>query len=321
MANLSLAGIKGLNPVLTQYMQDYIPPDAVCDKLFPVINLQKTKGQIPQAVQREYMRTPSTKRGNLTPATTANKTYTLADYEMFKYSLAYDYSKDDLDEGKALGGVFSDMPLMYTKMLRNQMQLDREKRCYAEVIAEATAGSLSGNQWNSGSGVTIRADIYQNRDFIRLGKAASTLGIGKFPNLMIMSRTVADVALNDSTFIAYLDKQTNVAILDETTRINVFSKWTGIPNVIIAEMPEMQVVEGQSDSVAVDIWSDTVVLAYVEALGAFTGFGHGYTFRKNQYVREFELLKEEGYRVELNMFETFEIIKPEAIVAIQNVLG
>jgi hypothetical protein len=320
MSNLSLQGIKNLNPVLTQYFQTYIPPESVAEKLFPVIDLRKTKGQIPQSVQREFLRTPNTKRANLAKATEVNNTYALANYEMHKYALSKKYSQDDLDEGKALGGIFSDMPKLWTTNLRNMMELDREKRAYDNVIANATAGALLGNKWDSATGVTIQKDLFYNRNFIRLGKSGSTVGIGKMPNTMIMSRTVADVALIDPTFQAYLKAQTTVAILDEGQKLDAFRKWTGIPNIHIAEQIEMQVVEGQADNVATDVWSDTVVLAYVEPIGQYTGFGHGFTFRKNIYVRNFELVEEEGFKTEMNMYEEFGIIKAEAIVAIQNVL-
>lgn len=309
MATLNLAGLQSQNTLATQYLQTWKPPKTgFADDLFPMLdNLKKTKGDVPYIDPAEFLRYEDTERGNLAKANEITFDWSTNSYQMKKWSEAVPYSEDDVEEGQGLGGVFSNLPLLYSKLLRTRFEVARQVRAAAEVTANATAGALSGNAWDSASGVTIKADIDGWLEQVRLAN-------GMKPNRMYLSEKTARVMFRDPTFTDYVKAQTSIAVLTRQQKLELAQQWLDIPKIFVDEGVYQPAIEGQTPTTLVDILGKLCIIAYVENLSSFGGIGHGMTFRKRLYTRTIRLEEREGLKTELNVYEIQKILNAASIV-------
>lgn len=310
---LRLAGLKNINNFLTQYLQTFKPEELACDKIFPMVPTD-ADGKIPQLVTANLTRRINALRGNDNKTNIIELLWDWKAFETHEYSVGTFITARDKARAAHIGGVFKDLALMKTKTCRILIDLDRENRAYDEVAANATAGTREGNQWNAASGVKIEEDIKKQSNVIRGN-------VGKRANLMVISRLLAEAAFRNADFRAFYKDMSSVAILTEEQKLETLAKWSGIPNIFIAEMVQQPNIEGQTPTTMVDVWGDRLVIAYVETLGSWSGLSHGFTFRHRQYARQYEIPERNGTQVEANLDEEVKIINPGAIVQVPDMLA
>lgn len=320
MADWSSLSLQNINTNLTELLLTFKPAPNMADFLFPIYETQKLKGDINIMDIGQFLRQRDLKRANLAPANEYNNTFTTHTYQQYKYGAKYMYSQDDLMVAQQLGGVFGQLAQQKTYALYTIFQQDRELRAYTAAASGATSSALSGNKWDNSGDVLLDIQTAGNR--MRLGTGSGNAGIARYPNKMGFGRTVWNTIVRNSTYRAYLQAMFSVAILNETNKLDAFKMWTALPieEIFIADMTTNTTVEGQTLNASTDMWGDEVFLGYIIPPGAYTGYTGAATFRSRMYVREYEDVVREGFAIEMNIYETTDVVHAPGLVMIPNVL-
>lgn len=317
MAQFALPGMQTLNTTITRFLQGYRAPRRATDILFPITPMNQEKGDILTENIAEITRVYDTLRANGDPSNTITRTFSTNGFDMAAHSLNMKITQRDMEEAKRLGGVFTPIKQRAAMRLMESIFHEEENRALVEITANATAGSLAGNKWNDSSGVTIEVDLRTQRQSIR-----NTTGHD--PNFFLMSRDVADVALVDSSFGAFLSNHTTAALLKKgqtgEKAAEVFGDWTNFPTIFIADSLKNSAIEGQTASNG-QLWSDTIVMAYVAPLNATAiDIGHGYNFRKKIEARDWFDNNTNSIKVEVEVVEDIKIIQAGSVIRVTDVL-
>ncbi|MBI5325024.1 MAG: hypothetical protein HZB41_07115 [Ignavibacteriae bacterium] len=263
--------LRMVDPVLTTIAQGYSNTSMVAEYLFPVVQVSKLKGKIPvfgkeAFVLRETERAIRAQSNRIPPSD-----LTLVSFETTEQDveIALDYLEEEESPD------FYRLEQRITKELMDILLLGKEKEA-ADLVQNPT-------HFETGLKTIVEAgtawDDYTLTDVdpilvIKEGMSAIRSRIAVYPNTMI---------IGDATYQALLQ---HPKLLERV-------KYSGISNVTrqvlaeITEFPNIHVglsvysTDGESFT---DVWTDNVILAYVDKRDAVNRFEYnpsfGYTFQR-----------------------------------------
>lgn len=269
MSETRLEELRMVDPVLTTVAQGYTNNSMIAAELFPVVSVAKLKGKIPvfgkesfiprdtqRAIRAQSNRIPPGELDMIDFMTQEQDVETAIDY--LEEEEAHDFLRYEQRITKSLMDIIL---LGHEKAAADLVQNpdNYDSGLKAEISAE--------DAWNNGGG---GHDPILD---IREGLAAVRARIGKYPNTMIIG-DAAYQALLDNTILLEKVKYSGAT----TINTSIIRELTGIPRILTGI--GVYTADGTTFT---DIWSDTVVLAYVD--GGESGRSEfnpsfGYTFRR-----------------------------------------
>lgn len=268
------AGVRVIDPILTNVAQGYRQPDLVGMNLFPTVPVMVSGGQI-----IEFDRTAFRKyNARRTPGSGTRRIefgYSGKPFALVQDSLEGKVPFEHMRDAARVPGIDLGSRAVNGTMKVLRLALENDQATLATDAANYDAGhkvALAGaTKWSAATG-TPTDDIETAREAIRAS-------IGVYPNVLLLSA------------VAFKAAKTNANV------INRF-KYTGRDSItaeMLANLWDIQkvVVGGAitfSDAdAASDVWGNNAVLAYV-ALGSQTqeepSFGYTYTLEGNPFAEQ-----------------------------------
>ncbi len=263
---MSLSEKRIQDPILTELAQGYYNAEMICESLFPVVEIDKEAGKIPQ-FGRLAFRQQSTVRqvlgdsNRLTPEDVSHINVELEEHDI-EYPIDYREEND------------ASYPLKKyaLSVVQDLIALGREVE--TSKLAQDEGNYLEPNK------ITLSSDAKFNNlssnplDVIDNGINAIYSTIGRKPNICVIAADVWAVLKKNETLLERI-KYTRTGILTPS----VFAELIDVEKVKIGA--SMQEIEGELKP----IWSDCIILAYVsnkskDKAGSIFDPSYGYTVRR-----------------------------------------
>lgn len=199
------------------------------------------------------------------------------------------------------------------KKLMRLIQLGHEKRVMNLITGGSISGAVPSPKWDDTS-PTIEEDI-------DAAKASIGLNAGVEANLLLMNDQVKDYVKRDST-VRNLIRYTITGHGGQELLVN-----GDLPpilwglKVVVAGCAENTAKQGQTDSIS-RIWTDDVLVAFVEKAPSLEACSIGYTFMSQK--PQTKVWREEdrnGNKYECGVVEDEKLVATSAGYLIDNVLG
>ncbi|MFP4527293.1 MAG: hypothetical protein ACLFQX_01980 [Candidatus Kapaibacterium sp.] len=270
MALTHLDELRMVDPVLTTVAQGYSNPSMVADKLFPFVPVSKMKGKIPVFGREAFVVRDTDRAIRAASNRIPPSDIQLVEFETVEkdVEVAIDYLEEE------------ETPdfFKYEQRVARELQdilllgIEKEAADYVQNTANYDASlKLEVDALTAWDDYTNDTDPIQ---VIRQAMSAVRTKIARHPNTMV----IGDSAWQ--TLIQHPDITGRVkyaGVSNVTTA--VISELTGIPNIYIGSA--VYSADGSSFS---DVWSDNVVLAYVDqnegARRSEFNPSYGYIFRR-----------------------------------------
>lgn len=256
----TLANKRIQDPILTQLAQGYHNAELVCEALFPVVEIEKEAGKIPQ-FGRLAFRLSSTVRevhgdsNRLTPEDITSINVELEEHDL-------EYPIDYREENEAS----YNLKQYALSVVQDRIALGREVK-----VAEIAQNPESYDASN-----VIQIASYNEKNhplaIIDAGLDAVTSTIGRKPNVCVIAKDVWAILKQNQELIERI-KYTRTGILTP----EVFAELIGVQTVKIGGA--MQEHEGKLKP----LWTDSIILAYVpKTTKSIYEPSFGYTVRRNK---------------------------------------
>lgn len=256
----TLANKRIQDPILTQLAQGYHNAELVCEALFPVVEIEKEAGKIPQ-FGRLAFRLSSTVRevhgdsNRLTPEDITSINVELEEHDL-------EYPIDYREENEAS----YNLKQYALSVVQDRIALGREVK-----VAEIAQNPESYDASN-----VIQIASYNEKNhplaIIDAGLDAVTSTIGRKPNVCVIAKDVWAILKQNQELIERI-KYTRTGILTP----EVFAELIGVQTVKIGGA--MQEHEGKLKP----LWTDSIILAYVpKTTKSIYEPAFGYTVRRNK---------------------------------------
>lgn len=288
MSASRLDDLRTIDPVLSSIAQGYSNNSFVAEHLFPMITVSKLKGKVPifskdAFIVRDTLRAVRADSNRIPPSS-----FDLVSFETRErdVEMAIDY----IEEEETVD--FASYENQITKQLVDSVSLAKEKE--AADLAQNTSNYISALKKVLLS--TEAFDDYASStdplSIIKDGMNAVRARIAKYPNTMVMGAKTFNAL---SRHPKILDKIKYVGIGKAT--IDIFKELTDIPNIHIGL--SVYTDDGLTFS---DVWSDNIILAYVDANESAKRSefnpSFGYTFQR-QSMPEVDTYYENGGKVKV----------------------
>jgi hypothetical protein len=250
MPTTRLDELRTIDPVLTTIAQGYRNSGMVAESLFPTVQVSKAKGKIPQFgkdafIERNLIRATRAQSNRIPPSDIE-----LIEFETIEHDI--EIAIDYIEEEESL--EFYRYEQSTAKQLMDVLLNNKEK--------EAAALALDASLYDTEMKITLTSDNAFNNAYSTISPITVILNginaihsrIGLYPNTIIIG-VDAYKALLENTYLL--------------ERI----KYTGIPGVTQAFLKEIFNVKqlevgasvySEDGSTFSNIWSDNVVIAYVD---------------------------------------------------------
>lgn len=256
----TLANKRIQDPILTQLAQGYHNAELVCESLFPVVEIEKEAGKIPQ-FGRLAFRLSSTVRevhgdsNRLTPEDITSINVELEEHDL-------EYPIDYREENEAS----YNLKQYALSVVQDRIALGREVK-----VAEIAQNPESYDASN-----VIQIASYNEKNhplaIIDAGLDTVTSTIGRKPNVCVIAKDVWAILKQNQELIERI-KYTRTGILTP----EVFAELIGVQTVKIGGA--MQEHEGKLKP----LWTDSIILAYVpKTTKSIYEPSFGYTVRRNK---------------------------------------
>jgi len=280
-----LSNLRGVDPILTTLARGYTQADLIADSLFPVVDVPKEAGQYPEFGKEAFMlyntqRALRAKSNRMDPGV-----LNWVDFSTTEHDLEYPIDYREKNE--------ADFNLQKHAAVTVQGALDLQREYQAAQLAQNTDTYGADNKIVL-SGTSQFSD-YDNSDPVSVvdeGKEAIRTKTGKYPNTMAMGATAFKTLKEHPALLAKI-KYSMKGVLTENLMKEIFDfKYLAVGRAVYAD----------DDGVFHDVWSDSIVLAYVpEKMSGmdrdWKDPSYGYTLRRKGYP--FVDRYEEGKKVEL----------------------
>lgn len=305
MPQMTPAGARIVDPVLTTIAQGYMNSDMVAPALFPSVPVALRGGNIITFGKEDFMlygsqRAPgeNTKRVQFG--------YSGSTYALVDYGLEGQVPIEVLQEGQNSVGI--DHSAMAIRKVSNIMALRLEKQAadIARTAATYPAGNkvtLSGTgQWSDFSGTS---QPIQN---IETAKEAVRAAVGKRPNTVVMGAQVMS-KLRQHPVVVDRMKYTG----RDVATAEILAALFGVERVLVGDA-----IFASDAGVFSDVWGKDVVIAYTElaSVGDMGAPTYGYTYTLNGYP-----LAEEPYYDRNAKSWLFPVTRAEAPVLVSASAG
>lgn len=284
----TLANKRIQDPVLTTLAQGYHNAEMVCESLFPVVEIEKEAGKIPQ-FGRLAFRLSSTVRevhgdsNRLTP-----EDITSINVELEEHDLEYpiDYREENEASYKLKEYALS--------VIQDRITLGRE----------ATVAELVQNpdNYDKENVIQLTSKSEKENPLLIIDKGLDVVAstIGRKPNVCVIAKDVWAVLKQNQELIERI-KYTRTGILTP----EVFAEMIGVPTVKIGGAMQ------EHDGKLKPLWSDSIVLAYVpQAAKSIYEPSFGYTVRREKGLFVDTYLEKGG---KVNILRCTDIHKPHLL--------
>ncbi|EER48043.1 hypothetical bacteriophage protein [Actinobacillus minor NM305] len=256
----TLANKRIQDPVLTTLAQGYHNAEMICETLFPVVEIEKEAGKIPQ-FGRLAFRLSSTVRevhgdsNRLTP-----EDITSLNVELEEHDLEYpiDYREENEASYKLKEYALS--------VVQDRITLGREAKV-AELVQNP-------DNYDKENVIQLTSKSEKENPLLIIDKGIDTVAstIGRKPNVCVIAKDVWVVLKQNQELIERI-KYTRTGILTP----EVFAEMIGVETVKIGGA--MQEHEGKLKP----LWSDSIILAYVpKKTKSIYEPSFGYTVRREK---------------------------------------
>lgn len=262
--------LRMVDPVLSTIAQGYSNDSFIANKIFPAVNIEKSKMKIP-VFGKEAFYIRETDRAiravsNRIPPTNIS----LIDIETQEKDI--EMALDHLEQSEATN--FERYLRQVTKTLKESIDLAKEKTS-ADIVQNTSNYDTdmkevvaSADAWDDGTNSIDPIEI------IKDGMSSVRGKIARYPNTMIIGEATYRTLMQHSKILDRIKYST----LGKASK-NILSELTDIPNIYVGL--SVYTADGTDFT---DIWGDNVVLAYVnqndrEMRSEFDP-SFGYTFRR-----------------------------------------
>lgn len=302
--------------VLTNVSQSYRNSGYIADRLFPVVPVAKETGVF-FVYGKDSFKRIKTERALGAVSEEYDFGLTTDTYQCDEYSLL------SVLDNRILKNQDSPLDLQVdtTEQLVDAIMLDWEKRVATLVGTAANFASdhtvdLSSvgvtRQWDAAS-ETMQKDV---QDGIRVVRRS----IGKWPNTIVISPDVAEVMSRDSDILDQV-KYTHAELLvnDAAGGYLLPPRLWGL-EVLVPTVVENTANLGQTESMS-DVWSDQVLICYVEPRPGIKKCSIGYTFRAQNFITNvIEVPLRKSRAVEVSTVQDEKVVAYDAGYLIDDVL-
>lgn len=273
MPQMTPAGSRIVDPILTTIAQGYRNAEMVAGNLFPSVPVTQRGGKIISFGKEDFMlygsqRAPgeNTKRVQFG--------YAGGNYALVDYGLEGQVPIEVLQEGQAVPGI--DHGAMAVRKVSAIMALRLEKQAadIARTAASYAASNkitLSGTgQWSDFTGTSQPIQV------IETAKEAVRSAIGKRPNTVVMGAAVM-AKLRQHPIIVDRMKYTG----RDVATAEILAALFGVQRVVVGDA----IYSNDAGTAFTDVWGKDVVVAYTE-LGSVADMGapsYGYTYTLSGY--------------------------------------
>jgi len=273
MAQMTPAGARIVDPVLSTIAQGYSNADMVAANLFPSVAVPQRGGKIITFGKEDFMlygsqRAPgeNTKRVQFG--------YGSGNFALVDYGLEGQVPIEVLQEGMAGPGI--DHAAMAVRKVSAIMALRLEKQ--AADIARTAASYAAANKNTGLSSTTLWSDLTASNPIgnIETAKDAVRAATGKRPNTIVMGAAVMKSLRQHSQIIDRI-KYTGRDVPTPELLAALF----GVQRVLVGDA----IYANDAGTTFTDVWGKDVVVAYTE-LGSVADMGapsYGYTYTLQGY--------------------------------------
>lgn len=271
------ANLRIVDPILSALARGYIFPELACEKLFPIVRIDKEAGKLPQ-FGKEAFRIYQTERALRAKSNRINpEDYGSIDVVLTEHDLEYPIDYRERQESENV------LPLerWATNVVTKALRIRCEKKC--ADLAQNPANYAAGNKLALVGGDKFSDKV--NSDPLGVlddGKDAVRQKIGVEPNTIVIGYQVWK-KLKRHPQLVDLIKFSQKGVVSSS----IFAEAVEIENVVIGRSAYDSEVAGAG---LTDVWGNSIVMAYVPANGSGeerTEYepSYGYTFgKKNQPV-------------------------------------
>ena len=273
MSQITLAGARVTDPVLSTIAQGYSNAEMIAGALFPPVNVPSRGGKIVTFGKEDFMlygsqRAPgeNTKRVQFG--------YSSGNYALVDYGLEGQVPIEVMQEGMAVPGI--DHGAMAVRKVSAIMALRLEKQ--AADIARTAASYAAANKNTALTGTTLWSDLSASDPIanIETAKDAVRAATGKRPNTIVMGAAVMKSLRQHSKVIDRI-KYTGRDVPTPELLAALF----GVQRVLVGDA----IYSNDAGTAFTDVWGKDVVVAYTE-LGNMADMGapsYGYTYTLDGY--------------------------------------
>lgn len=273
MSQITLAGARVTDPVLSTIAQGYSNAEMIAGALFPPVNVPSRGGKIVTFGKEDFMlygsqRAPgeNTKRVQFG--------YSSGNYALVDYGLEGQVPIEVMQEGMAVPGI--DHGAMAVRKVSAIMALRLEKQ--AADIARTAASYAAANKNTALTGTTLWSDLSASDPIanIETAKDAVRAATGKRPNTIVMGAAVMKSLRQHSKVIDRI-KYTGRDVPTPELLAALF----GVQRVLVGDA----IYSNDAGTAFTDVWGKDVVVAYTE-LGNLADMGapsYGYTYTLDGY--------------------------------------
>ncbi len=284
---LATAGVRVIDPILSNVAQGYANMDLVGKFLFPVVPVFASGGQIIE-FGKEAFKLFNARRAPGAATRRIQMGYLGKPFALVQDSLEAIIPREHLRDAGLVPGIDLASRAVMVTMKSLQLQLEVDQAALATTVANYTATSSSvtmagATQWsNFSSGVSTAnplADVDVGREKIR-----SLTGI--YPNTLLLSAKAFNAVKNNTFIIPRIQYSSNIQADASQITPNMLAGLFNVPNVIVG-----RAIYFNDANVTTDIWGGDAVLAYVpqdsgDLQREEPSFGYTYTMDGNPIVEE-----------------------------------
>ncbi len=264
----TLALRRVVDPVLTKLARGYENSGLVASKLFPLVQVTKEGGKIPQFT-KEAFKVYSTERAIRGDSNRINPSIALPiDFVLTEHDLEYPMDYREINEDAL------NLKIHATNVVTDAIALRKEKEC-ADMAQDLT------NYADTNKVVLSATDKFDTTTsdpiaVIDAARSAVRSQIAKNPNTIIISNSVF-VALKNHASITDKVKYTQHAVITADLLKNLLQfKYLYVASAVYED----------ADEVLQDVWNDSIILAYVPETKENRSFyepSYGYTLQMKNF--------------------------------------
>lgn len=277
--SLSVGGTRIINPILSNVAQGYGSGELVGMNLFPRVPVAVSGGQIIE-FDRDAFRLVNARRAPGANTRRIQLGYSGKPFALLQDSLEVPLPREYSRDAALVPGIDLSARSVRVTMRNLSLSLENDQAVLATTAGNYGAGNkvvLAGaTKWSAATGTPL-TDVDTAREAIRQA-------CGLYPNVMIMSAVAFNAAKNNPNVIARF--QYNGAAGTDSSQITpaMLAGLFNVKKIVIGTA-----VTWNDANVAVDVWGNNAVLAYVpeENLAIEEpSYGYTYTMDGNPLVEE-----------------------------------
>jgi len=304
---MSKHNVQPVDPVLTQFMNDYSNELYVMDKVFPAVKVGTESGTYYTMTGKEKWlethtrRAPGTKfaRMNITPHSET-------------YQCQEEGQEIPVDKRLQASSLDPFDPYRYSAQTVKDVILLRRERIISAIITNAavftnTAALAGITMWNNPNSDPIQ-EVLTRALTIRNG-------CGRLPNVLVMPLEVYNALMTNPAIIARL-ATTNTQVLTEEVLAQLFN----IDKVLISRAVYNSAQEGQA-VVGAPVMNDSVWLGYVSPNPSRMDPSAGYLIQKESFKAEsYYEVQSDSDVVRARILESAEVVSIDTAFLLTNVV-